>query len=343
MTMQINTALSVLTEGAVSRKADKRLGNQLHDVQAFLASELSEVEAILEESCKTGPRPSIEAIEHLIARGGKRVRPLSLLLAARCFGASGPNFLEMASVTELVHSATLLHDDVVDEGTERRGAATSRLLFGNGVSVLSGDLLLVHSLERTASAAPDHLPALLVTLRRLVEGEIVQLRGRTQLDMSEETYYQVLSNKTASLFSFATKTGALMAGASQTEADALASYGEHLGVAFQLVDDVLDYDSPHTGKAQFADLLEGKLTLPLVLAVQKDPSLGDLVAEIHCGKTERIEQVSQRVLALGTCEEVRQRALGVTEKARAALQQLPPSAARTMLDIVALELTKRIA
>jgi len=284
MTLQFDTALGVLKKGGAARSAGERFNGRLEDLQAFLGGQWAEVEAALALLVADGPQPAVAAAEHLVSRGGKRVRPLSLLLAARCFsGSSSRAIVEMASVVELVHSATLLHDDVVDEGMERRGAPTSRRIHGNGVSVLSGDLLLVSALDRTREVAPQLLPELITTLRRLVEGEIVQLRGRTELDVSEETYERILLDKTASLFAFSTRAGARLAGAEPAQEGYLAEFGEQLGLAFQLVDDVIDYEGQGSGKTLFADLLEGKLTLPLVLAMKKDSTLVDLVQRIHQG------------------------------------------------------------
>ncbi|HSC86819.1 MAG TPA: polyprenyl synthetase family protein, partial [Polyangiaceae bacterium] len=226
---------------------------------------------------------------------------------------------------------------------ERRGAVTSRRLYGNGVSVLSGDLLLVGALDRTRRAAPELLADLIGTLQRLVNGEIVQLRGRTELDVSEATYYRVLEDKTASLFSFATRSGARLAGANEEQVQALSGYGEALGIAFQLIDDVIDYSGENTGKALFADLAEGKLTLPLVLAIEADPELAPLVRRIHEGEREPVAEVSRRVVQSGACEIVRKRAIEFTERARHLLQTLPASRARQLLDVVALEMTQRLA
>lgn len=343
MTLQFDTAVHALSRGAQARQADERLDNRLADVQSFLGEELAEVEAALERLVSEGPEPGTSAARHLVARGGKRVRPLALLLAGRCYGGTGSAYAEMAAVVELVHSATLLHDDVVDEGMERRGAPTSRRLFGNGVSVLAGDLLLVNALERTRVVAPPLLGDLILTLRRLVDGEILQLRGRTELDVSEASYYRVLEGKTASLFAFAASAGARLAGAPEEGERALAEFGESLGIAFQLIDDVIDYTGRDTGKQLFADLLEGKVTLPLVLAIEREPELARRVAEIHAGDASLVAEVSRRVIASGACEEVRRRAVAHTEKARAALTRIPLSPARQLLEIVALEMTARLA
>lgn len=344
MTIHLESATTALIAGALARNADHRLEQRLSDVQVFLQKDLAGVQEAISRALAEGIEPARAAAEHLILRGGKRVRPMSLLLAARCFGASSePRFFEMSAVVELAHSATLLHDDVVDEGMERRGAATSRRIFGNGVSVLSGDMLLIEALTRTERFAPTLLSRLIATLARLVNGEIIQLRGRTQLDLSEETYEQILRDKTASLFSFASRAGAQMAGASEAQQECLAKYGESLGIAFQLVDDVIDYQGQESGKTLFADLIEGKLTLPLVLAVQKDPSLARELTKIHEGDASVVDEVSRRVVASGSCEEVRARALDYTEASIAALDGIPDSPAKSLLAVVAREMTRRVS
>lgn len=349
MPPNLDASLRTLSGGARSKGADERTLSRLADVQEFLARDLLEVEKALADACAAGPEPAVSAARHLVARGGKRVRPLALLLAARCFAdrtssvSSDPRLIELASVVELVHSATLLHDDVVDEGMQRRGAITARRVFGNGVSVLSGDLLLVTALERTAAVAPSLLGDLIGTLRRLVEGEIVQLRGRTELDVSEATYFRILEDKTASLFGFAARAGGQLGGASAAEQAALTRFGESLGVAFQLVDDVIDYTGDDSGKNLFADLAEGKLTLPLVLAVRDDPELAGLLAKIHAGDASLCVEVGRRVRESGSCEFVRQRARAETDAALAALAELPASAATRLLEVVAREMTKRAA
>lgn len=349
MSLQFDAAVVALRQGGQSRGADPHLDRRLTDVQQLFSRELAEIERVLAEMCTDGPAPATLAGMHLIGQGGKRVRPLCLLLAARCFagsvnsGAAPSELLEMAAVVELVHSATLLHDDVVDEGLVRRGAPTAHRIHGNGVSVLSGDLLLVNALERTSRVAPALLGDLIATLRRLVDGEIIQLRGRTELDTSEATYYRVLSDKTASLFSFAARAGARMAGATEAAELALGGFGEHLGTAFQLVDDAIDYAGESTGKSLHADLMEGKLTLPLVLGIERDPGLVGLVSRIHQGDAAPVSEVAARVLASGACDETRRRAHEQTTRAIACLERVPKSASRQLLEIVAGELTRRFA
>jgi octaprenyl-diphosphate synthase len=155
------------------------------------------------------------------------------------------------------------------------------------------------------------------------------------------TYERILRDKTASLFAWATRTGAYLGGGSEVERTALGSFGERLGIAFQLVDDVLDYAGTHTGKTLFADLREGKLTLPLVLAVAKDPSLQDQLRKIHAGDEGPVQDVSERVIASGVCSEVRRRAKEVTERAVEELRRVRPSPSRQLLEDVALQLTNR--
>jgi octaprenyl-diphosphate synthase len=341
MTLPMGTAIDVLYESRDAERADPALRRRLEDVQALLAEDLGWVEQTLAEVSERGVSPATDAAQHLVRRGGKRIRPLTMLLSAACFGGIPPAVRRVAMVTELVHSATLLHDDVADEGMVRRGIATSRLLWGNAVSVLSGDLLLVHALAQTLEYAPEIMPDLVSTLRELVDGEVVQLRGRTALDLSEETYELILRGKTASLFVFAARSGARLAGAHEEAQGALAAFGLALGLAFQLVDDVLDYAGEHSGKTLAADLREGKLTLPLVLATRGDAGLVDLVRRVHAGDQEPIELVRQRVVESGACGEARVRAARYTERALSSLALLPSSAARSLLERVALELVER--
>src|SRR5689334_3267046 len=229
--------------------------------------DLAVVNRKLERLVRAGVSPAVEPARHLLEAGGKRVRPLLVILSSACFGRPSSSSRDVAVAAELVHLATLLHDDVIDDGQDRRGRPTSRRIWGNAVSVLAGDLLLTHALEQTAHAAPGPvLLDLFATLRRLVDGEVVQLRGRRRFDPSEEVYFQIVRDKTSSLFGWACRAGATVGGASPQQAAALGEFGARVGVAFQLVDDVLDYvgESAATGKALLGDLSEGKLTLPLI-------------------------------------------------------------------------------
>lgn len=341
MVLPLSAAVRSLARPAEEKAQDPKLVGRLADLGALLSDTLTFVEAALLESTARGERPGRDAARHLVAQGGKRVRPMALLLSAACFGEVPPAAREMALVVELIHTATLLHDDVIDDGTERRGAATSRLLWGNAVSVLGGDLLLVEALEKTAHAAPEVLGSLFQTLRQLVDGEIIQLRGRAELDVSRETYDAVLRGKTASLFRWATSTGAHLTGASESDQDRLRTFGELVGMAFQLVDDALDYTSESTRKTALADLRDGKLTLPLVLALERQPDLIAPVRRIHAGDDAPLADVRRRVLETGACEDARKLAASHTARALEVIAEIEPSPARSMLESVAAELAER--
>ena len=187
------------------------------------------------------------------------------------------------------------------------------------------------------------MPDLVRTLRRLVDGEIVQLRGRSELDVSEATYDRILRDKTASLFAWSTRTGARLAGASLEDQERLSGFGERLGIAFQLVDDVLDYSGSNTGKTLLTDLREGKLTLPLVLAVARMPELVHPLKRIYAGDGESVTLVSRAVVESGACEEVRRRASDHTRSAVEALRSVQPGPARGLLESVARQLAARAA
>ncbi len=339
-------AISVALLRDAAERAAGRAPERLEQVRAVLDDDLVAVESELSRLTREGVSPATDAATHLLEAGGKRVRPLTVLLSAACFGKSPPSVRDLAISAELVHLATLLHDDVIDDGQERRGRPTSRRVWGNAVSVLAGDLLLTHALERTAAVAPPAVLAdLFATLRRLVDGEVIQLRGRTELDVREETYFRVVRDKTASLFAWAGRAGALAAGADATAAAALGEFAERVGIAFQLVDDVLDYagDPSTTGKTLLGDLGEGKITLPLIRAVAERPALLREVEAVRRGDERAAQRVAEAVTASHACDSVRSLARHETSGALEALEGLAPSAARDMLGAIARQLTSRAA
>jgi octaprenyl-diphosphate synthase len=342
------TTNAAVASATLLRDAAERAGGhaaeRLAEVRALLGDDLAAVDAGLARLIRDGVAPATEAATHLLEAGGKRVRPLTVLLSAACFGTPPPAARELAIVAELVHLATLLHDDVIDEGQERRGRPTPRRVWGNAVSVLAGDLLLTHSLERAAAAGPPSvLSDLFVTLRRLVDGEVLQLRGRTHFDPSEDIYFRIVENKTGSLFGWAARAGASVGGASQDAAAALGEFGARIGVAFQLVDDVLDYagDPAATGKAVLGDLVEGKLTLPLIRALAVRPALASDVEAARGGDARAIALVAEAVRSSGVCDGVRALAREETSRALEALGALAPSHARDLLGAIARELAMR--
>ncbi len=344
--MQTPAAVAHLRETAHPDRVGPVATRRLADVHAMLGMEMGFIDAELRKTAATGLSPGTDSAKHLLDAGGKRVRPLTLLLSSACFGPIPQAALELAVVAELVHLATLLHDDVVDDAPERRGKPAARMLWGNAVSVLAGDLLLTHALERTSAVAPRPVLAdLFATLRRLVDGEIVQLRGRTELDPRQATYFTIVEDKTASLFGWAARAGAAIAGAPEPLVKALGDFGAHVGVAFQLVDDLLDYegDPALLGKSLHGDLREGKLTLPLILAVERDPSLHAALLAARELDRDAAARLVAAVHAARTGEEVRAMAERETRRAVAALGLLPSSPARDMLGAIATELTARVS
>jgi octaprenyl-diphosphate synthase len=342
----MNTAAAVteLRETATVERVGLRPAQRLADIQALFAEEMSWVDAELRRLASRGVTPATDSARHLLDAGGKRIRPLAVLLAAGCFGPIPEAAREVAVVSELIHLATLLHDDVIDDAPVRRGKPTARILWGNAVSVLAGDLLLTHALERTSHVAPKAvLDELFATLRKLVDGEVVQLRGRTEIDARPATYFAIVRDKTASLFVWATRSGAAIAGAPPEAVDALGAYGEHIGTAFQLIDDLLDYagETEGTGKALFADLGEGKITLPLLLAIEREPALMRLLEPARTGSREAMTLLIAAVVAHGTCDAVRRCAVSETDKGLSALAKLPASASRDLLAAIATELAAR--
>ncbi|HLK39547.1 MAG TPA: polyprenyl synthetase family protein [Polyangiaceae bacterium] len=337
-------SVALLQEAAA--RAGGRAAERIAQVQAFLGEDLAVVDRELASAVRSGPSPAVDSAAHLLAAGGKRIRPLTVLLAAACFSGPGAAARHLAVVAELVHLATLLHDDVVDDGQQRRGQPTPRRIWGNAVSVLAGDLLLTHALERTSAAAPGPvLLDLIATLRRLVDGEVVQLRGRTRLEVDEDVYFRIVRDKTASLFAWAARSGAAVAGASREAVDALGAFGEHVGVAFQLVDDVLDYagDPAATGKALLGDLTEGKLTLPLIRAVAATPSLLADVEAVRSGDDARALHVAHAVRSSNACVGVMAAAREETARALASLDVIPAGVPRNLLGDIARELASRAA
>jgi octaprenyl-diphosphate synthase len=314
------------------------------EIHTFLRDDMAAVDGELRRLARDGISPATDAALHLLDGGGKRVRPLAVLLSAACWGPVPEAARDAAVVAELVHLATLLHDDVMDEGTERRGRATPRMKWGNAVSVLAGDLLLTHALERTARTAPGRvLGELFETLRQLVDGEVVQLRGRVELEIREDVYFRIVRGKTASLFSWAARAGAAIAGAPAAVVDGLGDFGGRVGIAFQLVDDVLDFEGDPSvmGKNLLGDLGEGKLTLPLIRTLAAFPeSIGDVEAA-GAGDSSAAERVVRAVHASGACHAVRMQAREETSHALSALDVVPPSRARDMLAGIAQELVAR--
>ena len=213
-----------------------------------------------------------EVANHLISSGGKRLRPMLTLAAAQMFGYAGDAHVKLATSVEFMHTATLLHDDVVDESDLRRGKRTARMIWGNQASVLVGDFLLGQAFRMMVDVGSlDALDVLSTAASIIAEGEVMQLGVSKNLETTEDDYLAVIKAKTAALFSAAAEVGPIIAEASKTDRAALRSYGANLGLAFQLIDDALDYggDSKSLGKNVGDDFREGKVTLPVILSYRR--------------------------------------------------------------------------
>ena len=324
-----------LQDVARSRSSAAQAGEYMSEIQGLLADSLPLVEAAVERAT-VGPTPLQDASAHLVLAGGKRVRPLTALLVDRVCGGNGANVVPLASAVELIHSATLLHDDVMDEGEERRGRPASRVLWGNLVSVLSGDLLLTSALQLVEeSGVPGAMADTLSTMRGLIAGEVAQLKARGRDDLGIDGYLEIARGKTASLFACACRFGARCAAAEPYVIDAAGRFGERVGIAFQIVDDVLDLEGvPHeVGKRLGHDLAEGKTTLPLALALSHAAAeLRPLLVAARAGDPLAAAKVSRAEAVRTACVEARAFALDETERGLQELGSLPGGRVRELLE-----------
>jgi octaprenyl-diphosphate synthase len=313
-----------------------------------LPESLMELEQQLTRATEDAEAKLQAAARHLVGAGGKRIRPMVTLLSCGACAGDMRAAVPYAVAAELTHSATLLHDDVIDDGPVRRGQPASRVIWGNAVSVLSGDWLLTRALE-IVSAEPARsaaLPALLRTMRRLVEGEVLQLSLRGSFSATEKDYMDVVVGKTASLFGWAAAAGAWAAGLTGKVPEALVRFGEGIGIAFQLVDDALDYaaDPKLLGKRLGTDLVEGKATLPLIRACEAEPALRDrlrLLVEGQADGDEVAAEVIAVVKRVGGVDAARALAREHTRDALAALEEVPDGVHRRALREAAGSLTER--
>jgi len=345
--MKEHVVLSQLEESARRGVRPERAQAALADVPALMET-LSSLEVELTRATEDAEAKLKAAARHLVSAGGKRIRPMVTLLSCGACGGQMAAAVPYAVAAELTHSATLLHDDVIDDGPVRRGQPASRVIWGNAVSVLSGDWLLTRALEVVSreqgrSAA---LPSLLATMRRLVEGEVLQLSLRGTFAASEKDYLDVVIGKTASLFGWAAAAGAWAAGKNGGLPDALTRFGEGIGIAFQLVDDALDYaaDPALLGKKLGTDLVEGKATLPLIRACEAEPRLRERLAALVEGR-EQGDAVAADVIAVvkkvGGVDAARAMAREHTRSALAALEEVPDGVHRRALREAAGHLTER--
>ena len=315
-----------------------------------LSGDMQAVNAMIRERMASEHAPRIpEVTAHLVEAGGTRLRPMLTLAAARLCGYDGPYHVHLAATVEFIHTATLLHDDVVDDSKQRRGRPTANLLWDNTSSVLVGDYLFARSFQVMVETGSLRVLGILANASATIaEGEVLQLTAARNLATTEATYLRVVRGKTAALFSAATEVGGIIAGAPEPHVAALRAYGDALGIAFQIVDDLLDYGGTAAiGKALGDDLREGKLTLPVIRALaQADVDERAFWARtIGKGRVEDgdLEQAQAILSRHGALESTRQTALDWAERARQSLRELPRHPLGDMLEDLASYVVERIS
>ncbi len=317
---------------------------------AHLAGGMDDVNALIRERMASKHAPRIpEVTAHLVEAGGKRLRPMLTLAAAELCGYDGPYHVHLAATVEFIHTATLLHDDVVDESAQRRGRPTANLLWDNKSSVLVGDYLFARAFQLMVE--PGNLRVLEIlsnAAATIAEGEVLQLTAAQDLRTDESIYLQVVRGKTAALFSAATESGAVIAGADETLVQALFDYGDALGIAFQIVDDLLDYqgDTKATGKNVGDDFRERKLTLPVIKAVARADAEERAFWSRTIEKGKQQDGDLEHALSLlqkhDALRDTRNDALAWAEKAKTAMAALPDHPIRQMLTDLADYVVARI-
>ena len=303
-----------------------------------LATEMAQVNDLITLKMASEYAPRIpEVTAHLVDAGGKRLRPMLTLAAARICSYDGPYHIHLAATVEFIHTATLLHDDVVDESAQRRGRPTANLLWDNQSSVLVGDYLFSRSFQLMVETGNLRVLDILANASATIaEGEVLQLSTAQDLTTTEETYFKVIRGKTAALFSAATEVGAVIAGQEATTVQALHNYGDALGISFQIVDDLLDYSGTDaTGKNLGDDFRERKLTLPVIKAITVADEAEKVFWNRCITKGEQagndLDQALEIMRRHGTLEITRLQAIEWSNRAKQALEPLPPSDIRDML------------
>jgi octaprenyl-diphosphate synthase len=312
------------------------LSTTLEPVQRLIADEMRAVDEIIRQRLHSDVVLIRQISEYIIGSGGKRLRPALVILAAGACGYSGNAHYQLAAVVEFIHTATLLHDDVVDESELRRGNATANSMFGNPASVLVGDFVYSRAFQMMVEVQDMRVMQVLAdATNTIAEGEVLQLLNCNDPDVSEASYLHVIRFKTAKLFEAAGRLGAIISRASPEVEDGLARFGMHLGTAFQLIDDVLDYSGDHaqTGKNLGDDLAEGKPTLPLIHAMRHGDAVQAAIirAAIKQGGLKEFQPVVAAIRDTGALDYTRRQAEAESSLAAAALDALPRSTYRDSL------------
>ena len=320
--------------------------NSTATVLALVAQDMAAVDHVIAQRLDSGVPLVGEVARYIISAGGKRLRPVLLLLTCGALGYSGEQRHNLAAVVEFIHTATLLHDDVVDESTLRRGRPTANESFGNPASVLVGDFLYSRAFQMMVDANSMRVMQVLSDATNVIaEGEVLQLMNMHDASLDEEGYLRVIRSKTAKLFEASARLGAILAGSDARIEAACADYGQALGTAFQVIDDVLDYDgnAAEMGKNLGDDLREGKATLPLILAMQRgDAAQSQTVREaIESGSVDKLAEIVAIVRETGALKGTRQAAAAEAQRAIDAAMQLPENPHRAAMITLAAQLLHR--
>ncbi len=312
----------------------------LGDVLSMGSPDMKQVNACIRAALTSDVVLVNQVSEYIVGSGGKRLRPLLLCLAARACHYDGDRHWTLAAIIEFIHTATLLHDDVVDESDTRRGQRTAHAVWGNSAAVLVGDFLYSRSFQLMVTLENLRIMEILAdTTNTIAEGEVLQLLNLGDPEVSREAYFRVIDNKTAKLFEAAGLLAAVVSEAGPVIENALGAYGTHLGRAFQMADDVLDYagDASKLGKNVGDDLAEGKPTLPLIVARERStPEERDLIDEaIAAGGKDQLDSVLEIIRRTGALATTAELARDEAEAALAALEALPPSRWRDALAALA--------
>lgn len=313
---------------------------------ALIASDMQAMDAVIARRLSSDVPLVSQVSQYIIAAGGKRLRPALLLLMCGALDYRGEQRFNLAAVVEFIHTATLLHDDVVDESTLRRGRATANASFGNPASVLVGDFLYSRAFQMMVDAGDMRIMQTLAEATNIIaEGEVLQLMNMHDAGLSEEGYLRVIRSKTAKLFEASARLAALLAGAPPAIEQACADYGQALGTAFQVIDDVLDYDgdAAEMGKNLGDDLREGKATLPLIIAMQRGTAAEQATIRhaIETGGTERLNEIVAIVRQTGALQATRDAAAAEAQRAIEAQATLGRNAYSNALLELASQLLQR--
>ncbi len=303
------------------------------EATALMAADMREVDAVIRQRLASSVVMINQIAHYIISAGGKRIRPMLVLLFANALGFTGRERFELAATVEFIHTATLLHDDVVDESALRRGRATANALFGNAASVLVGDFVYSRAFQMMVSVNRLRVLEVLADATNVIaEGEVLQLMNMHDPDLSVSDYLRVIRFKTAKLFEASARLGAVLAEAGPEVEESCATYGRSLGTAFQLIDDLLDYEgaTEQLGKNVGDDLREGKPTLPLLLAMERgSPAERESIRHaIEHGEVARLSEIVDIVRRTGSLVATREAARAEADKAASALSLLPGSAYR---------------